>query len=523
MARAARPPFRELERRARGRRPRLGDPAAGPADPRRPLGARGAGNLRRRAAGHGLRPGARDLARAARRGGLRERVDRGAARRLRRGHGGRAADGAGRRAAPPRCGADHRPRGGDPARSVHLGWTLRQPCLAAGAAQALHQAHLGQRRRGQPATRGGAAPQERGHGRHLGRRAAGAGGGLGAARPGRAHADPLPRLWPDAARTGRRRHRLRRLSAAHDRRALDAPRRRASGGGSAWRARQHPGPGSACRASRPRPADHGGGAARRPAGRGREAAAVALPGVAPGRLRLGHGDRPRRLHRLQCLRGRVRRREQHPRGRQGAGRHGPRDALAEGRPLLFGAGRQPCDSLAAAALHALREGALRGRLPGQRDGARARRPQPDDLQPLRRHPHLRELLPLQGAALQLPRLQRAGGAGPLAVAQSGRHRAGARGDGEVHLLRPADQRGADRGQEGGPPDRRRRGGDRVPAGLPDPGDHLRRPQRSRKRGRQGQAQPAQLRAARRAQHAAPHLVSRRGQGARARAGTAEGA
>ncbi len=58
-------------------------------------------------------------------------------------------------------------------------------------------------------------------------------------------------------------------------------------------------------------------------------------------------------------------------------------------------------------------GALRGRLPGRGDAARPRGPEPHGLQPLRRHPRLLRLLPLQGAALQLPRLHgRADAAGP---------------------------------------------------------------------------------------------------------------
>ena len=53
-------------------------------------------------------------------------------------------------------------------------------------------------------------------------------------------------------------------------------------------------------------------------------------------LRVGHGDRPQRLHRLQRLRRRLPGGEQHPGRRQGAGRARPRDALAAHRPLLRG-------------------------------------------------------------------------------------------------------------------------------------------------------------------------------------------
>ncbi len=61
----------------------------------------------------------------------------------------------------------------------------------------------------------------------------------------------------------------------------------------------------------------------------------------------------------------------------------------------------PGDLPPAGDLHALRERAVRGRLPGQRHGAQRRRPEPDGLQPLRRHAVLLEQLPVQGPALQL--------------------------------------------------------------------------------------------------------------------------
>ena len=48
----------------------------------------------------------------------------------------------------------------------------------------------------------------------------------------------------------------------------------------------------------------------------------------------GMSDRPQRLHRLQRVRGRLPGGEQHPGGRQGAGRARPRDALDPRRPLL---------------------------------------------------------------------------------------------------------------------------------------------------------------------------------------------
>ena len=56
--------------------------------------------------------------------------------------------------------------------------------------------------------------------------------------------------------------------------------------------------------------------------------------------------------------------------------------------------------------HAVREGPVRGRLPGRRDRPLRRRPQRHGLQPLRRHPVLLEQLPVQGPPVQLPHLRR---------------------------------------------------------------------------------------------------------------------
>ena len=103
----------------------------------------------------------------------------------------------------------------------------------------------------------------------------------------------------------------------------------------------------------------------------------------------------------------------------------------------------PDDRLSAGALHALREGPVRGRLPGRGDDAQRRGAQRDDVQPLRRHALLLEQLPVQGPAVQLPPVFRRDDAQPEADAQPRRDRAAARGDGEVHILRAADQRGAD--------------------------------------------------------------------------------
>ena len=136
--------------------------------------------------------------------------------------------------------------------------------------------------------------------------------------------------------------------------------------------------------------------------------ADALPRPRIHGQQVGHGDRPDVVHRLRRLRRRLRRREQHPGRRQGAGQRQSRDALDSRRPLLhrrhryarIDAGRAPADTVPA-----VRERAVRGRLPGCRDHPQRGRSERHDLQPLRRHALLLEQLPLQGAPLQLPALR----------------------------------------------------------------------------------------------------------------------
>ena len=77
------------------------------------------------------------------------------------------------------------------------------------------------------------------------------------------------------------------------------------------------------------------------------------------------------------------------------------------------------------------------RLPRRRDGPQRGGPQRHDLQPLYRHALLLEQLPVQGAALQLPALPE--WPEPLPLQQIPRVTVRSpRGDGEVHLLHPAD-------------------------------------------------------------------------------------
>ena len=89
------------------------------------------------------------------------------------------------------------------------------------------------------------------------------------------------------------------------------------------------------------------------------------PGVEVHRLRLGDGDRSQRLHRLQRLRRRLPGGEQHPRRRQGRGRRGREmhwlrvDSLLRGRRRTI-----PSIVPPAGAVHALRERAVRAGVPG---------------------------------------------------------------------------------------------------------------------------------------------------------------
>ena len=99
------------------------------------------------------------------------------------------------------------------------------------------------------------------------------------------------------------------------------------------------------------------------------------------------------------------------------------------------------------ALPALREGPLRGRLPGGGDRAQRGGPQRHGLQPLRRHAVLLEQLPVQGAPLQLPALPGLGDAVLQDDAEPRGHGALARRHGEVHLLRAAHRPHADRREE----------------------------------------------------------------------------
>src|SRR6185295_6637046 len=84
----------------------------------------------------------------------------------------------------------------------------------------------------------------------------------------------------------------------------------------------------------------------------------------------------------------------------------------------------------------------------------------------------------------------------------------ARRDGEVHLLRAADQRGAPRGEARAARAARRRGRDRLPGRLPGAGDRLRRPPGPGERGLPPAGRAAPVRPARGARDAAAYDLPR---------------
>src|SRR5262249_37663193 len=142
-----------------------------------------------------------------------------------------------------------------------------------------------------------------------------------------------------------------------------------------------------------------------------------------------------------------------------------------------------------------------------------RGPERAGLQPLRGHALLLEQLSVQGARVQLLRLRGAREGDlrlPRAVelaAQPGRDGALTRGDGEVHDVHPAHPRG--QGERARPAARAegRRDPDRLPAVVPDAGDHVRRPAGSREPCGEAVARPARVLGTGRAQHRAGRHLS----------------
>ena len=290
---------------------------------------------------------------------------------------GRAGARAGRSAPPaPRRAAG--PRDRLPSRSHRRRRPLREQRLAAGAAEAAHQADLGQRGPHEPGHR--AAPRHlhrahrAGHARPTSSSCATAAARVQApaldhARPSRRHRDRAPRLRPHARRAA-----WAAASASTPTRCAPATRPGSARGlevaktGEPLHAGLHPGP-----------LEHGGprrASARPPLERvrrehpdyraqgGARAAARAdhVPRLQVRGPRLGHVHRPQLLRRLQRLRGGLPGREQHPGGRQAS--RSPTAARCTGcasTATTRAGAERPRDVLPADALHALRERALRGR------------------------------------------------------------------------------------------------------------------------------------------------------------------
>ena len=413
-----------------------------------------------------------------------------------------------------------------PARPDDLGRPVRQQRLAPGAAQAADQADLGQRGPDQPgdgrAARAWTTSEvveldyrraERSRRRSGSRRArpttrsrstsATAGRGPGGSGPGPGSTPIALRTsdapWFGAGPRGRARPAQTLPPGDHPAPPLDmAGPRRWSGSATVGDVPQEP---------RLRPGARARARARRQPARRPE------PQLDPhehGRgQRLGHGDQPERLHRLRRLRRRLPGREQHPGRRQGAGprrgremhwidvdRYYDGDARRTRRstsspgPCMH-CEKAPCELVCPVAATAHGAEGLNEMIYNRCVGTRYC----GNNCPYK----VRRFNFLQYADQTTPSLKLLNNP-DVTVRTPGR-------DGEVHLLRAADQRGADRRRDRGPADPRRRGRDRLPGGLPDPGDRLRQPQRpGRAQVARLKAGPAELRHAGRAEHPAAHDV-----------------
>ena len=215
---------------------------------------------------------------------------------------------------------------------------------------------------------------------------------------------------------------------------------------------------------------------------------------------MGNGGRSRQLHRLRRVRDGVPCREQHPDRRPRAGGARARHALAARRALLGRRLSRRAAEVPAGDVPAVRRRAVRAGLPDLREPSHRRRAERAGLQPLHRHALLRQRLPVQRPLLRL--LQPAVAQAAAPAAESGRLGPRGRRDGEVHVLRAANQRRDDRrqGREARAEGRRHQAG--LRAVVLGAGAGVRRSERSRERGVAAVAIAARQQAARGPRHAA---------------------
>ena len=242
-------------------------------------------------------------------------------------------------------------------------------------------------------------------------------------------------------------------------------------------------------------------------------AALALPARAVRRARaVGDGHRPVHVHRLQRVRRRLPGGEQHPRRRA-------RRACSQSREMHWlridryfaGTPDEPDVVHAADALPALREGAVRVRLPGRARPCTA---------PTASTRWSTTAASARASAPTTARTRCAGSTGSTTTAQMhrdraageepGRHRPRARRDGEVHLLRAAHPR-APRSPRGSTAARCAPARcDRVPAGVPDRArsSSARSTEPDARRGAAGASEPRAYAVLRRARHRPARALSR---------------